>query len=469
MWLKVKSPESTDEQPVLVTGERFVIGRDEDCDLVVADPAVSRRHAYLKPRPDGRATVHDLDSSNGTWVDGRQVRSSLLSGGEQLRLGNTVLISVPPEEAPERPAAEGPVQVKRGRPAAGARQSQSLVHRIMLQRSVRRATLLGAAAVAIAATVGALLATGAFEEEPLDAVVERVAPSTVLVEPRRGEERAGTGSGWVLDAKQGLIVTNAHVVNSGSRFRVGVGDELRKAEVVGSAPCEDLAVLQVADPSGLKTLPLGSQSELRLGEPVVAVGFPGNASLSSKLTSTTGVVSVVRSTYREPAVDVPVYPNVVQTDAAINPGSSGGPLVDADGKLVGVNSAGRTRSADGRIIQGQNYAVGVDRVKKITAVLRQGRSIGWIGMGLEYPAPGSATGGLESGLLVTHAVEGTGAAEAGFGKRPLMVTAVNGIGLDRSLASYCDTVRDIPSGKSAVFTVRAPAGGRERKVRVRFE
>ena len=80
MWLKVESPENADEQPVLVTGERFVIGRDEDCDLVVADPKVSRRHAYLKPRPDGRATVHDLDSSNGTWVDGRQVRSSLLSG-----------------------------------------------------------------------------------------------------------------------------------------------------------------------------------------------------------------------------------------------------------------------------------------------------------------------------------------------------------------------------------------------------
>jgi len=299
-------------------------------------------------------------------------------------------------------------------------------------------------------------------------VVAAVAPSTVLVEPRRGEERAGTGSGWVLDAAQGLIVTNAHVVNSGSSFRVGVDDRLRPAEVVGSAPCEDLAVLRVADTSGLKTLPLGSQSSLRLGEPVVAVGFPGNASLDSKLTSTTGVVSVVRSTYREAAIDVPVYPNVVQTDAAINPGSSGGPLVDVDGKLVGVNSAGRTRSADGRIIQGQNYAVGVDRVKKITAVLRRGRSIGWAGMSIEYPTPESSSS-AETGLVVSQAVKGTGAAEAGLGKEPLMVTAINGIGLDRSLASYCDSVRDVQSGQSATFTVRPPGGAREREVRVRFE
>src|SRR5205823_6033027 len=98
------------------------------------------------------------------------------------------------------------------------------------------------------------------------------------------------------------------------------------------------------------------------------------------------VVSVARTEYREYALDVPRYPNVIQTDAAVNPGNSGGPLLDLQGRLVGVTSAVRTLSPDGRIVQGQNYAIGVDRVRQVTRVLRTGRSIGWAGLGFSYPA-----------------------------------------------------------------------------------
>ena len=462
MWLKVRSQEG-EHQPVRVAGDRFVIGRDSDCDLVLTDDLkVSRRHAYLKTRSDGRATLHDLGSSNGTWVDGRAITSTLLAGGESVRVGDTELLS-------ERETAPAPAVSTAPRPASQeslVRRGQSAVQRALLQRSVRRATVLGAAAVVLAVGATALLATGALERDSSEEIVAKVTPSTVLIEARRGEEKAGTGSGWVLDAAAGLIVTNAHVINSGTAFKAGVGDRLRDARVVGAAPCEDLALLRVDDPSGLRTLALGSQAALRLGEPVVAIGFPGSASLSSKLTSTTGVISVVRSTYREPAVDVPVYPNVVQTDAAINPGSSGGPLVDSDGKLVGVNSAGRTKSADGRVIQGQSYAVGVDRVKEVTAVLRQGRSLGWTGMSFEYPAPSAD---VPAGLVVSGAAEGSAAATAGFGRKPLVVTAVNGAQVERSLASYCDAVRGLRSGESGDFTVVPASGGRSRDVRVRFE
>ena len=457
MLLKLHQREGEAER-VRVAGERFVIGRDEDCDLVLdGDPKVSRRHAYLKVRLDGRATLHDLGSSNGTWVDGRAVQSALLGGGERVRVGDTELVPErEPAPAPVTPAHEGSL----------VRRSQSAVARVMLQRSVRRASALGAAAVTIALGGSGLVASGVLERSSTEEIVRAVAPSTVLIDARRGEEQAGNGSGWVLDAKEGLVVTNAHVVNSGTAFKVGVGEDLRDARVVGVAPCEDLAVLRVADAAGLQALPLGSQSELELGEPVVAVGFPGSASLSSKLTSTTGVVSVVRSTYREPALDVPVYSNVIQTDAAINPGSSGGPLVNGDGELVGVNSAGRTKSAEGRVIQGQSYAVGVDRVKEITAVLREGRSIGWTGMSFEYP---SAEGGAAPGLLVSGAVAGSAAERAGFGSKPLVVTAVDGTQVDRRLASWCDAVREVRSGDWANISVTDAGGGRSRDVRVRFE
>lgn len=458
MWLSV---ESGDGEPrrVRVAGERFVIGRDEHCDLVLSDSKVSRRHAYLKPRSDGRASLHDLGSSNGTWVDGQAVQSALLGGGERLQVGDTELV-------PQR--SEAPAVMVAPRPALSlVQRGQSALHRVALQRSVRRATVVGAAALAVAASIAFMTATGVFERDRSEEVVRAVAPATVSIEARRGAERTGNGSGWVLDAAAGLVVTNAHVINSGDSFKVGVEDALRDAEVVGAAPCEDLAVLRVRDTSRLRTLALGDQDELRLGELVVAVGYPGSASQQVKLTSTTGVVSVVRSTYREPALDVPVYLNVVQTDAAINPGSSGGPLVNGEGELVGVNSAGRTKAADGRVIQGQSYAVGVDRVKEVAPTLRGGKSIGWSGMGFEYPAQGAGRG--PSGLLVAGAVRGTAAARAGFGRSPLVVTAIDGNGVDRSIASYCDAVRGIGSGDSATFTVVSPRGGRPRELQVAFE
>lgn len=150
-------------------------------------------------------------------------------------------------------------------------------------------------------------------------VVQRVVPSTVFVEARRDGRRVGSGTGWVLDGPDGLIVTNAHVVNGGTTMLVGAGRQVADAAIVGVAPCEDLAVLRVGDLSGLRSLPLGNQSALEQGETVVAVGYPANASSEASLTSTTGVVSVVRTAYRERALDVPRYSNVVQTDAAINP------------------------------------------------------------------------------------------------------------------------------------------------------
>src|SRR5439155_3754516 len=102
-----------------------------------------------------------------------------------------------------------------------------------------------------------------------------------------------TGTGFVLDAGNGLVVTNFHVVNGGSSFSVGVNGNLRPARIAGAAPCDDLAVVQVADNSGMETFPLGSQGDLRQGEQVVAVGYPASVSIYDELSSTTGIVSCV--------------------------------------------------------------------------------------------------------------------------------------------------------------------------------
>jgi 2-alkenal reductase len=460
MWLTVRSGERAG-QLVRVLREELVIGRDESCDLVIADANASRRHASLRELPDGRVVLRDLGSANGSYVNGERVDSALLSGGEQLQFGDTVLVAAP------EPAAA---------PAAGSSaRSDSLIQRVerAVLRKSRRTALAVALAVVLAA-IGALFALGVLPSEDREGVaaevVEKAAPATVLIEVAdENGSRAGTGSGFVLDARAGLIVTNFHVINDGVRFRVGARGGLRPARVVGAAPCEDLALLRVDDRRGLETLSLGSQAGLHPGERVVALGFPGNASLADELASTEGIVSVASTSYRETALDVPEYENVIQTDAAVNPGNSGGPLLDSDGKLVGVNSAGRTRSPDGRVVQGQSYAIGVDRVRQVLATLRRGRSIGWTGLTFRYPTVESLSSRrLPQGLYASGSVRGSPAAEAGLGAGSQLVVGVDGRPLANTLRSYCDAVEGIASGQVATFSVIPPGGRRPREVRVRF-
>jgi S1-C subfamily serine protease len=472
MWLTLRTGDDRGRS-VLVEGEHFVAGRDDDCDLVLRDARVSRRHAALKTLADGRAMLQDLGSSNGTFVNGARVETALLRGQEQLQFGDTVLVSSL-EEPSQR---HGSTILGSAVPGGGPRrESASAVHRMLVERSLRRSTILAAAAVAIATGFGALFATnvlspgGDSAATAVERVVRLAAPATVLVESRRQGVRAGTGTGWVLDAGEGLIVTNAHVVNAGSSFRIGIGGTLRPARLVGVAPCEDLAVLRASNRTGLRSLPLADQSSLRLGETVVAVGYPANASAEASLTPTTGVVSVVRTAYREPALDIPRFSNVVQTDAAINPGNSGGPLLDLNGRLIGVTAAGRTTAPDGRTIQGQNYAIGVDRVKEIVRVLRSGRSIGWSGVSFEYPSPNQLRADdLRPGLVAAAAVPGTGADRAGLGRGRATIVAVDGIGLDNSLASYCDAIDGVRSGDRVSFSVVEPGASAPRDIEVRME
>jgi S1-C subfamily serine protease len=453
-----------------VTRRPFVLGRDPACDLQLQDEKVSRRHTTIEVFGDSHGLIRDLDSTNGTFVDEARIdEPHPITPGQRFRVGDTVLELVA-EPAPPAPAAVDPA-------------AQSLIRRLVLERKgTRRAMLIAIGAAALALVLVAVVAlTGVFgsgdttNAKPTVAdIVQAVRPSTALVVSGTNGQATASGTGWVLDASRGFIVTNHHVVNAGNEYVVMIGNRRRRARIVGTAPCEDLALLKVDDTAKLRTLDLGSQSKLRLGDSVVALGFPESASADNNLTATSGVVSVVRTSFSRDAVrtvDVPEYPNVVQTDTPINPGNSGGPLVDFDKNLVGVNSAGITLLG-GRTIQGQAYAIGVDRVRQVMTTLRKRQSIGWTGLGLLPVAdPANLTRlGLPPtpGLLLASAVPGTPAAKAGLGRSPGLVTAINGRAMDGTIPTYCDAIGAGRSGTNAVFSIISPGSTTPIDVRLTF-
>jgi S1-C subfamily serine protease len=421
---------------VNVEGTEFTIGREAGVDLVLADGKASRRHAALRTLPDGRATLYDLGSSNGTFVNGQRIQSTLLQGGEQIQIGDTVLVAdgvaaaaapqpaaaapppaqpvaaqpMPPTE-PLTPATPPPAQPQ---PPGGfsppspqpvvqrPSRTQSAIQRIMLQRAVNRATIIGIVAIVLVIALGALAALGVFSggKSTLSnaQIVDKVKPSTWFVVNDHGGGSVSRGTGWVWDASKGIIVTNAHVVAGEQQITVAHGDDLRimqngnsfsaapnarTAKVLGAANCEDIGVLQVSDTSGLENLPRGSQHALQVGDHVVAVGYPGTHNITTsafapgfaraQLTATSGDVSTVSTTFGsidEGGETFGPYQNVVLTDTVINPGNSGGPLVNEKGQLVGMNSA--TASGD---VTGQNYAVGVDRINEIVPKIMSGQNV----------------------------------------------------------------------------------------------
>lgn len=474
MWLHVRSGPDSGTAVELPDDGSFVLGRQRGSDLVVRDSRASRRHAELTWLREDRWRLRDLESVNGTYVDGLRVEEAELQGGEDVKIGD-VVISVT-RRGPDQ-IAPTPRERTNKTPAGKTEMApqlatQSMVRRLVdagSKRASRRGALLGGGAAVL--VVVALLVSGVVGGggDGVPEVVAKLRASTVLITTKQGPVLTGTGSGWVLDAGEGLIVTNAHVVNQGDTFTVANGGRSRFATVVGSAPCEDLALLRVRDTRGLETARLAPPGSVKQGETVVAMGYPADSTAGDAAGSTRGVVSATRTTFRDPSPDVPAYPSVLQTDTSLNPGNSGGPLVDLEARVVGVDAAARTTGSHGRTLQNVNYAITIDHARKVLAELRAGRNPGWLGFALDYPTTDDLrAAGVATGLRVKTAVPGTPG--AGVDVAPEEVLAgIDGAGFATpTLAGYCEAAGGLERGREATLNFASPGVEKTRAVRVKL-
>ena len=232
--------------------------------------------------------------------------------------------------------------------------------------------------------------------------------------PLPREKQEAQGSGFVLD-ESGHIVTNYHVIAGASDIEVSFSNkESMKARIVGSDQATDVALLKVdADARALTPLDLGDSERVQVGDAVVAIGNPFGLERSV----TAGIVSALQRTIESPA-ETPID-RVIQTDAQINQGNSGGPLLNAAGQVVGVNTQIATGSANEIGNVGIGFAVPINTVRDVVTQLRaKGRvEHAEVGIGAQELNPEIADLfrlPAKEGLLVTNVKEGSGAAKAGI-------------------------------------------------------
>ena len=233
---------------------------------------------------------------------------------------------------------------------------------------------------------GSINATDAESDQTLaEAVAQKALPSVAAIDVYANQSSSGSmfgngtnsgsdsgtlteaslGSGVVLTA-DGYIITNYHVIAGGDAYKVTIEGETYDAEVVGSDPSSDIAVIKAKDASGLTPVEIGDSDDLIIGEWVMTIGSPFGLEQSVatgivSATSRSQIMDASTDQYGQSSGETTIYPNMIQTDAAINPGNSGGALLNSKGEVIGINEA---KYADEKV-EGVGYAIPISHAKDI--------------------------------------------------------------------------------------------------------
>jgi 2-alkenal reductase len=305
-----------------------------------------------------------------------------------------------------------------------------------------------------------------YDEELVTTVFEKASPAVVEITVSRQNSIVsfsgmGTGSGFLID-REGHILTNNHVIDGAEEIRINLSDgRTITATRLGTSPADDLALLQV-DPDeveGIEPLPLADSDAVRPGQLAVAIGSPFR-----NFNSVT--VGVVSGTGRGPATELkrPI-PDMIQTDAPLNPGNSGGPLLNSRGEVIGVNSAVRTPTFqqlnDFRI----GFAVPSNTIKALIPQLLVANEVRrpWLGIGsdssINEQLPQSSS--IPPGVVITRVFLGSPAQQAGlipfrsFTSQADVITAIDGLSVSavEGIVTYFNSLKPGDTVTLTVFRI----------------
>jgi S1-C subfamily serine protease len=296
-------------------------------------------------------------------------------------------------------------------------------------------------------------------EQTIVAIFQKVSPSVVQVVGRQAggdslsedSEGVQSGTGFIWDGA-GNIVTNNHVVSgtNGIVVRLASG-EVMAAEIVGTAPNYDLAVIRLRNPQKLPSpVAIGSSADLKVGQFAFAIGNP----FGLDQTLTFGVISALRR--RLPTSSGHQISNVIQTDAAVNPGNSGGPLLDSSGRVVGVTTAIISPSGSNA---GIGFAIPVDIINKVVPQLIRDGKVPTPGIGIVAASEAAATRLGVEGIPILRTLPDSSAARTGLrgvnastGTLGDVIVSVNGKPV-RRLSDLTDELEEIGVGHTAKIGV----------------
>jgi S1-C subfamily serine protease len=291
--------------------------------------------------------------------------------------------------------------------------------------------------------------------------------SVFMIQGRRPDDLIGSGTGFLVDKKGSMGLTNAHVVQGlaaiSGRFNTGEKEPLH---VIASDPCTDLAVVHfsTALPDQSEALIIGKSAAVKPGDTVTVLGYPGTLTQNTseqKLLITSGLVNATKVAV-QPA-GLPEYRDTIQHGATVNFGNSGGPLLDHHGRVVGINTLTNFGSQE-EPVQGQFYSISIDSARpEIVNKLLKGQSQNDMGWALDEYSPGAFTAldpdngppldaklareGINGGLYVRAVTPGSGASKAGI-KAGMLITKIQNTSA-ATLAQMCDIVESILPGTVA--------------------